>query len=441
MMWRIATAGRTVRTLRYYKKTSVNEFPPRSNFYHKGNVVQSPESPSTESSLYDQHSFTYEDVADRNNELKHTIDEALLKKQYGELALHPDLHLNRLKRARFTLQDHLVDEPLYLLKSAIHNILPRAPKRNTVTVSFFHLGFQQIYFRPKLSPTHLLEDGTDTRFIPGDPSIWKYRLWAGGSADYNMKRPLPVDRSSGINQIETISDIRVIGNDNPEKVFVTVKRAIMVKTSGSNQVFAALKDNDPFNLKKPIMSETYTLCFLRSPPSNLTDKPGIPPPKDALFSHSMTIDANLLFRFSALTYNAHKIHFDARYAREEYGLKNTVIHGPFTQILLTEFLRRALEMHCQVPREDLFVFIKSINYSNLKPLYVDEQMTICCKPLKLKDGQNPWEAASWRVWIETVQGDTATLAVKAEIVIGLYSTRELPMPVMNDRIKFKKIRS
>jgi 3-methylfumaryl-CoA hydratase len=50
-------------------------------------------------------------------------------------------------------------------------------------------------------------------------------------------------------------------------------------------------------------------------------------------------DPVLLFRFSALTFNAHRIHYDAVYAREEEGYPGLVVHGPLTAILLAELVR------------------------------------------------------------------------------------------------------
>ena len=50
----------------------------------------------------------------------------------------------------------------------------------------------------------------------------------------------------------------------------------------------------------------------------------------------------LLFRFSALTFNSHRIHYDLPYAREEERYRGLVVHGPLTAILLLDLARRAL---------------------------------------------------------------------------------------------------
>lgn len=53
----------------------------------------------------------------------------------------------------------------------------------------------------------------------------------------------------------------------------------------------------------------------------------------------MAVDERLLFRFSALTYNAHRIHYDRDWARHE-GHADLVIHGPLQALLLAESIRR-----------------------------------------------------------------------------------------------------
>ena len=49
-------------------------------------------------------------------------------------------------------------------------------------------------------------------------------------------------------------------------------------------------------------------------------------------------DTRLLFRYSALTFNAHRIHYDLPYAREEEGYPALVVHGPLTTTLLVDRL-------------------------------------------------------------------------------------------------------
>jgi 3-methylfumaryl-CoA hydratase len=63
---------------------------------------------------------------------------------------------------------------------------------------------------------------------------------------------------------------------------------------------------------------------------------------DWQWDHELGTDPTLLFRFSALTYNAHRIHYDRRYAIEVEGYPGLVVHGPLQAVGLADLCRRAL---------------------------------------------------------------------------------------------------
>lgn len=63
-------------------------------------------------------------------------------------------------------------------------------------------------------------------------------------------------------------------------------------------------------------------------------------PDPGTWSREIVPDSRLLFRFSALTFNAHRIHYDRRYAREVEGYPGLVVHGPLTAVLLADLVRR-----------------------------------------------------------------------------------------------------
>lgn len=65
----------------------------------------------------------------------------------------------------------------------------------------------------------------------------------------------------------------------------------------------------------------------------------LPPVPAGAWSRLITPDPRLLFRFSALTFNAHRIHYDRPYAMTEEGYPGLVVHGPLTAILLLELVR------------------------------------------------------------------------------------------------------
>jgi 3-methylfumaryl-CoA hydratase len=91
--------------------------------------------------------------------------------------------------------------------------------------------------------------------------------------------------------------------------------------------------------------ETQTIVY-RDAPAKVAPPPL--PHGDALVPDSWQIQrsvqptAPLLFRYSALTFNTHRIHYDLPYAREEEGYAGLVVHGPLTASLLLDLASRAL---------------------------------------------------------------------------------------------------
>ena len=66
----------------------------------------------------------------------------------------------------------------------------------------------------------------------------------------------------------------------------------------------------------------------------------LPAPEPGSWCREFAADPRLLFRFSALTFNAHRIHYDRPYAQNEEGYPGLVVHGPLTAMLLADLVRR-----------------------------------------------------------------------------------------------------
>lgn len=101
----------------------------------------------------------------------------------------------------------------------------------------------------------------------------------------------------------------------------------------------------------------------------------------------------LLFRFSALTFNAHSIHLDKAYTQDVEGYRDLLVHGPLSLTLLLTTAQAHLAK--------LKLKIRDIEYRNLTPIYVGEELGICGKP---KNGKMP---GAWDVWIENREGGLA----------------------------------
>ena len=95
-----------------------------------------------------------------------------------------------------------------------------------------------------------------------------------------------------------------------------------------------------------------------------------------------------LFRFSALTFNAHKIHYHREWCREVEGHRDAVVHGPLNLINMLDFWR-------DVARNgDEGAMPRSITYRAMSPLYVGEAYRILLERGGEKGG-GEWKAEIW----------------------------------------------
>lgn len=108
---------------------------------------------------------------------------------------------------------------------------------------------------------------------------------------------------------------------------------------------------------------------------------GAPPPPETLAAvpplvRVLTVDPVQLFRFSALTFNAHRIHYDLPYSRDVEGYPGLVVHGPFIATLLMD--------HCL--RHNPAAQVTSFSFRAQRPIFAGEAFTLGLTP-----GQNGGE--------------------------------------------------
>lgn len=168
------------------------------------------------------------------------------------------------------------------------------------------------YFLEGMPPEALGSDGHPARggFLP--PVPLPNRMWAGGSVQFNAAVPLgsKVDKRSRIQSVEHKH------GRSGELVFVTVLHEV-------------LHDGEV------AISETHDIVYKQASgtPKVITPVP-LPAP-----AHSKVVrpDSTMLMRYSALTFNGHRIHYDVDYCRNVEGYPNLVIHGPLCATLMAGF--------------------------------------------------------------------------------------------------------
>ena len=120
-----------------------------------------------------------------------------------------------------------------------------------------------------------------------------------------------------------------------------------------------------------------------------------PQPDPLDWTRTLTPDPTMVFRYSAITFNAHRIHYDAAYAREQEGYPDLVVNGGLTTSLLWEFAQSRTG-----------TAIKSSASRNVKALFVNRPLTLCGR----RAG-----AERVRVWALDADGE---LALDAELELA-----------------------
>ena len=177
----------------------------------------------------------------------------------------------------------------------------------------------------------------------------------------------------------------------------------------------------------PIVVENRWLAFYKVKPTVNLDN-GTPPPAEVYYSHSMRTTSALLFRFSALTFNAHAVHIDPEYTKKEYGLPDLLVHGPLTFVLMMEVLVRGLDQHEREHGLDQHAWtISKVEYRNIMPVFVGEEITTCCVQTKgpiaedydthLQVYKAGREERQWEVWVQKMVDGQPSMCVKATAVV------------------------
>jgi hydroxyacyl-ACP dehydratase HTD2-like protein with hotdog domain len=115
----------------------------------------------------------------------------------------------------------------------------------------------------------------------------------------------------------------------------------------------------------------------------------------AIKRDSRIVDDVLLFRYSALTFNGHRIHYDRRYVTEVEGYPGLIVHGPLTATLLLDLLRRNL------PDASVATF----SFRGVKPLFDVAPFQVCGR--RLDDGKTVY------LWAQHADGSLAMEATAA----------------------------
>ncbi|KAI1263971.1 hypothetical protein F5Y18DRAFT_92740 [Xylariaceae sp. FL1019] len=237
------------------------------------------------------------------------------------------------------------------------------------------------------------------------------RVWASGSIEGMSGLRMGFDTRNVC--VENIEDVFLQGKPGSETIAVQVMRRYIsakhatwyTSASGAKQTGRKLK---------PYIIERRTLVFMREPSAQQKKKTLEQTPMVRILKsqhhpdHSVTITPTSahLFQYSALSYNAHRIHLDRAHCTEVEGYRNLLVHGPLSLTLMLDVLRRHINAGLS-PEEKVVRRIDQVGYRHIAPLYADEPLRVCFA----RSIRDPEE---YHVWIENQHG---SMCVKATVQI------------------------
>lgn len=268
-----------------------------------------------------------------------------------------------------TAVDHVTAAPLRALAATLDRTDPDPQPGEPIPPCWHWLYFLPVHRHSELGPDgHALRGG----FLP--PIPLPLRMWAGSRIEF--VRALRVGDS--IQKVSRIVDVTSKQGGSGPLVFVRVRHEI------SNAAGLAVIDEHDIVYRQPAHA-------------GAPERSSIPAAETPDWIREIQPDDVLLFRYSALTFNSHRIHYNHRYVSEVENYPGLVVHGPLIATLLLDLLRRNLP-GAQVSR---FAF------RAVKPTYEGTTLQLC--------GRRGTDDATVSLWAQHADGAvamhaTATLA-------------------------------
>lgn len=282
-------------------------------------------------------------------------------------------HLQEWLGKTETLQDTVTSAPVKALAATLDRPDP-APSKGTFLPELWHW----LYFLPCALQSEIGVDGHPKRggFLP--PVPLPRRMWAGSRIQWLA--PLAVG-----DEIERISKIQSVTHKagrTGDLIFVLVQHQI------SNQHGLAL-------------IEEHDIVYRDAPGPNDQPVTPTPAPTNAKWTKTITPDDVFLFRYSALTFNGHRIHYDRKYVTEVEGYPGLIVHGPLIATLLVDLVRQSIPA-CT---------LKNFEFRAIRPTFDIHSFKVSAKPDLEKDPSSK----TISIWAEDHEGwltmqATATLA-------------------------------
>ena len=245
---------------------------------------------------------------------------------------------------------------------------PQSPGEGDALPPLWHW----LFFQPTARQSELGVDGHPRRggFLP--PVSLPRRMWAGGRLQFQSAHPLRVGQDVVRQSVITSVDYKE--GRSGGLVFVSLRHTML---DGEGQV---------------ALTEEQDIVYRGHPTSAVSGAASTRAPADPVWTREIHPDASLLFRYSALTFNGHRIHYDRTYATEAEGYPALVVHAPLIATLLLELL------HTEMPGAR----IENFSFRAVAPVFDTAPFLVCGHP------QGSQRTIS--LWAETLNGSLAMSA-------------------------------
>jgi 3-methylfumaryl-CoA hydratase len=204
-----------------------------------------------------------------------------------------------------------------------------------------------LYF---LSMSPLSDTGPDGHpkrggFLP--PVPLPRRMWAGS----RMKFFAPLWVGDAVHRVSTIAGVSTKEGRSGPLVFVNVRHEIA-------------------NARGPLLVDLHDIVYRDLPQPGESAPPPKMAPSDHAWIREIRPDPVLLFRYSALTFNSHRIHYDHPYVTAVEGYPGLVVHGPLLATLLLDLLLRHRPQ----------VSVTRFEFRAIRPVFDTAPFTVCGRP-------------------------------------------------------------
>jgi 3-methylfumaryl-CoA hydratase len=223
-------------------------------------------------------------------------------------------HLRSWEGRSETLSDEIVAAPLRGQSALLDRDDTRQAEGSEVPPLWHWL-----YFLPQAPQSQIGPDGHPFRggFLP--PVPLPRRMWAGGRLQWQADNPLRVGDAA--QKRSRIASVKHKSGRTGDLLFVEVEHAFS-------------------NAQGLCLTETHDIVYRAAAVPGAPEVPPTAAETSAPWQREFVPDPVSLFRYSALTFNGHRIHYDRSYVTQEEGYPGLIVHGPLIATLLVDLVRR-----------------------------------------------------------------------------------------------------